>query len=71
MIKKDDNYTIRAVLNNRGIVTSVLLEEIDNPILYFKIIGGFQEPAFAEWRFRKLKPSDSMVEVAQEVLEII
>jgi hypothetical protein len=70
-IKKDDNYTIRAVLNNRGIVTSVLLEEIDNPILYFKIIGGFQEPAFAEWRFRKLKPSESMVEVAQEVLEII
>jgi hypothetical protein len=70
-VKKDEEYTIRAVLDNRGIVTSVLLEEIDNPPLYFDKIGGFQEPAFAEWRFRKLKPSESMVEVAEEVLEMV
>jgi len=70
-VKKDDKYTIRAILDNRGIVTGVLLEEIDNPVLYFDKIGSFQEPAFAEWRFRKLKPSESMVEVVQEVLEMV
>jgi hypothetical protein len=70
-VKKDDKYTIRAILNNRDIVTGILLEEIDNPVLYFDKIGGFQEPAFAEWRFRKLKPSESMVEVVQEVLEMV
>lgn len=70
-VKKDDEYTIRAILNNRDIVTGILLEEIDNPVLYFDKIGGFQEPAFAEWRFRKLKPSESMVEVVQEVLEMV
>jgi hypothetical protein len=70
-VKKDGEYTIRAILDNRGIVTGILLEEIDNPILYFEKIGGFQEPAFAEWRFRKLKPSESMVEVVQEVLEVV
>jgi hypothetical protein len=70
-VKKDSKYTIRAILNNRGIVTGVLLEEIDNPILYFEKIGGFQEPAFAEWRFRKLKPNETMVNVAEDVLEIV
>jgi hypothetical protein len=48
-----------------------LLEEISNPPLYFDKIGGFQEPAFAEWRFKKLKPSESMVEVVQEVFEMV
>lgn len=70
-VKKDQEYTIRAIHNNRGIVTGVLLEEIDNPIIYFDKIGKFQEPAFAEWRFRKLKPNESMVEVVQEVLEMV
>jgi hypothetical protein len=70
-VKKDQQYTVRAVLNNRDIVTGILLEEIDNPPKYFDKIGGFQEPAFAEWRFRKLKPSESMVEVTQEVLEMV
>jgi hypothetical protein len=70
-VKKDQQYTVRAVLNNRDIVTGILLEEIDNPPKYFNIIGGFQEPAFAEWRFRKLKPSEDMVEAMQEILEMV
>ena len=37
--------------------------------IFIKLICKFQEPAFAEWRFRKLKPSESMVEVVSEVLE--
>lgn len=70
-VKKDNKYTIRAVLNNRNIVTGLLLEEINNPPLYFDLIGGFQEPAFAEFRFRKLKPNENMVENVKEVLEIV
>ena len=70
-IKKDQEYTIRAVLNNKSIVTSVLLEEIDNPPLYFEIIGAFQEPAFREDRFRKLKFIETLVEEFQEVLEAV
>ena len=70
-VKKNDEYTIRAIHSNRGIVTSLLLEEIDNPILFFSIIGKHQEPSFAEYRFRKLKPNESMVEVVSEVLEMV
>jgi hypothetical protein len=76
-VKKDEKYTIRAILDNRGIVTGLLLEEIDNPVLYFDLIGGFQEPAFAQWRFRKLKPSEveleveSEVEVVQQIREMV
>lgn len=70
-VKKNEQYTIREIKTNRGIVSSVLLEEIDNPVIFFKILGGFQEPAFAEWRFRKLKPNESLVEVSQEILEMV
>ena len=70
-VKKDQEYTIRGVNNNRGIATGLLLEEIDNPVIFIKLICKFQEPAFAEWRFRKLKPNENMVEVNQEVLEMV
>lgn len=70
-VKKDEEYTIREVKLNRGIATGVLLDEIDNPVIFIALIGGFQEPAFAEWRFRKLKPNESLVEVSQEVLEMV
>lgn len=70
-VKKDQQYTVRDIKNNRGIVTGVLLEEIDNPVVFIQILGGFQEPAFAEWRFRKLKSDEIMVEVFEEVLEMV
>lgn len=70
-VKKDEKYRVRAVLNNRGIVTGLLLEEITNEPKYFDLIGGFQEPAFGDWRFRKLKPTENLVEVAQDVLEAV
>ena len=70
-IKKDEHYTIRDIKKNRGIATGILLEEIDNPVIFIALIGGFQEPAFAEWRFRKLKPNESLVEISQEVLEMV
>ena len=70
-VKKYNEYTVRAILTNRGIATGILVEEIDNPILYFDLIGGFQEPAFADWRFRKLKPTENMVEVVEQVREMV
>jgi len=53
-VTKDQQYTIREILDNNGIVTGVLLDEIHNFPKYFKLINRFQEPAFAQWRFRKL-----------------
>jgi len=53
-ITKDKEYTIREILENEGIVPGVLLEEVHNFPKYFKLLGRFQEPAFALWRFRKL-----------------
>lgn len=53
-ITKDTQYTIREILDNNGIVTGVLLDEVHNFPKYFKLIDRFQEPAFAQWRFRKL-----------------
>ena len=59
-IKKDTVYTIRAILDNDGIVTGVLLEEVYNLPKFFKLLNRYQEPAFATWRFANQK-----VEVAQ------
>lgn len=53
-ITKDNEYTIREILNNNGIVPGLLLDEVHNFPKYFKLINKFQEPAFALWRFRKL-----------------
>lgn len=53
-VTKDTEYTIREILDNNGIVTGVLLEEIHNFPKFFKLINRYQEPAFAQWRFRKL-----------------
>lgn len=59
-IKKDTVYTIRAILDNDGIVTGVLLEEVYNLPKFFKLLNRYQEQAFATWRFANQK-----VEVAQ------
>jgi hypothetical protein len=53
-VTKDKEYTIREILDNNGIVPGVLLDEIHNFPKFFKLINKFQEPAFAQWRFRKL-----------------
>lgn len=52
-IKQDKKYTVRGFNDNDGIVVGVLLEEVHNPLKYFKLINRMQEPAFATWRFKK------------------
>jgi len=64
-IVKGEQYKVREVLNNDGIVTGILLEEVHNFPKYFKLIGRTQEPAFATWRFEKVVEA----EVGDEVLE--
>ncbi|HVW15403.1 MAG TPA: hypothetical protein VHB54_16345 [Mucilaginibacter sp.] len=65
-VTKDQQYTIREILENNGIVPGVLLDEIHNFPKYFKLIGRFQEPAFALWRFRKLNYASKQEEKVQE-----
>lgn len=68
-IKKDNEYTIRAIIDNDGIVTGILLEEIINPFVPIPILNKFQEPAFATWRFRKMKTIS--LDTHKEIEELI
>lgn len=61
-VKKDEEYTIREIDDNDGIVVSVLLEEIKNPIRYFKSIGRFKESSFKIDRFREINKNVSVME---------
>lgn len=70
-VVQDKEYTVRGFQDNNGIALGMLLEEIINPLVYIPLLGRVQEPAFAEWRFRKLAPDESMVEVVYEVLEMV
>ena len=71
-VKKDEKYTIRGFNENDGIVLGVLLEEITNTHIYFKLLNKVQEPSFACWRFRKMKPNEvkEEVRVQEEVLQL-
>lgn len=71
-ITKDKEYTLREILDNNGIVTGVLLEEVHNFPKFFKLINRYQEPAFAIWRFRKLNYASGRQEEAleQELAEV-
>jgi hypothetical protein len=57
-VKKGRIYTIREILHNDDIVVGILLEEISNPIVFIKLIGRKQEPAFATWRFEKRQEAE-------------
>jgi len=70
-ITKDKEYTIREILDNNGIVTGLLLEEVHNFPKFFKLINRFQEPAFAQWRFRKLNYARPEAEAVSEDLELV
>jgi len=53
-VEKGEEYTVREILDNDGIVTGILLEEIINFPKRFPLLGHrLQEPAFGEFRFRK------------------
>ena len=70
-ITRDKEYTIREILDNNGIVAGVLLDEVHNFPKFFKLINRYQEPAFALWRFRKLKYNTAPAEALSEVDELV
>ena len=64
-VRKGAEYTVREVLDNDGIVTGVLLDQVINdPIVQPLLNGRMQEPAFRITRFQELH--DDMAEVNQE-----
>lgn len=68
-VKKDQVYTVRAILDNQDIVTGILLKEINNKQMYIHLIDDFQEPAFRTSRFRELQEFEP-VSVEEEILNI-
>lgn len=65
-VKQDVKYTIRDVFYNDNIVTSVVLVELRNPILYFpNTIGRHQEASFRATRFRELDVNEETEELVE------
>ena len=65
-IKKGEEYTIREIDENDGLVVSVLLEEVKNPIRYFTTIGRYKESSFRIDRFRELEKAVTKKELEYE-----
>jgi len=67
---KDKEYIIRAV---RPIAAEggILLEEVKNTPIFFKLYQGKLEPAFHPNRFRMAEPVKSMERVEEETLELV
>ena len=73
-VKKNKEYTVRGFLDNGGIVTGVLLEEIHNFPVFQPILGHEQEPAFRTSRFVKTQSApikESYFEEKNSILEEI
>lgn len=66
-VKHKQQYHIREFVDNNGIVTGVLLEELHNPEIYITLLGTIQEPSFRVNRFIKIQ-SVTKTEVIEEEL---
>ena len=67
-VKKDEKYTIRDIFHNDNIVTSIVVKELKNPILFFPgTINRSQEASFRITRFRELEED----EVEEEELQAV
>lgn len=53
-VVKGQKYTVRGFTDNDGIVEGVWLEEIVNPVKFFRLLNRVSEPSFAIWRFEKM-----------------
>ncbi len=55
-VKKDETYTVRDIFYNDDIVTSIIVVELKNPILFFpNTINRYQEASFRIDRFREIE----------------
>ena len=50
-IQKGEIYTVFDIVENQGIVTGYILEELENEPVYQPLLGREQEPAFRTSRF--------------------
>ena len=67
-VKKDEKYTIRDIFYNDNIVTSIVVKELKNPILFFPgTINRSQEASFRITRFRELEEDEVEDEELQAV----
>jgi hypothetical protein len=66
--KKGEEYTIREVLDNNGLVVSYLLVEITNPTFFIPVLNIRRELSFAEWRFSKLHTQESVEEFVENAI---
>ena len=65
-IKKEAYYHIRDIFYNDGIVTSVILVELRNPILFFPgTINRSQEASFKIDRFREMEVNEEEHELEE------
>lgn len=61
-IKKNNPYTVRALVTKNGSLVGLLLNEVINPKVFDPIAESEFEPGFAIWRFKK---PDNLIEVNQ------
>ena len=66
-VRHKEQYHIREFVDNNGIVTGVLLEELHNPEIYITLLGELREGAFRLNRFIKIQ-SVTKTEVTEEEL---
>lgn len=64
-VKKNEKYVIRQI-NDLDFVVSVLLEEIRNPLKYFRLTDDVREPAFKISRFRECQEDEVTAETEVE-----
>lgn len=66
-VKKGNFYHIRQI-NDLDFVVSVLLEEITNPIKYFRLTNDVREGSFKISRFRECQEDEVAVEELEEIM---
>jgi hypothetical protein len=64
-VKKGQKYHIRQI-NDLDYVVSVLLEEVVNPLKYFRLTNDVREPAFKISRFRELQEDEVSAEKIEQ-----
>jgi len=63
-IKEGATYQIRG-FSDADFVIGVLLEEVRNPLKFFRLTGDVREPAFRTDRFRLLQEDEVTTEVEE------
>jgi hypothetical protein len=69
-VKKGEIYTVYDVLENDGIVTGYLLEELQNEMVYQPLLGREQEAAFRADRFEVVSYEEEENEEFEHTFEV-